>query len=227
MYMNAPRFSKQSLYLLLRKATHLIKLWHELECARITKSDELTEKEVAYEQVHVAYLRLEDLVSRVERFDQPHAKFFSNFRAILAYVLSGDEAALTGRPREDWVTLHGLPRMDSFVHNSVEYSTVEFALQMLAKKTKTEDGSVAVIYSVSSLAKVLGALKNCAMATLLGVPVALQALNVTTPGASVGIYLTALLVFCILVQICYEDHKMQTVLTLGYAAVLVANMSPK
>ncbi|KAF4970615.1 hypothetical protein FSARC_2396 [Fusarium sarcochroum] len=167
------------------------------------------------------------LVHDIERLEAPYTKFFSNFQDILDYVLSGDEAALVGRPREGWVMLHGLHPVTCRLQSSVEYPIVEYALQKLATKAKTEDGCTTLSYTTKSLVGVFNVFKNCLMAAFLGVPVALQALDVTTTGATVGIYLAALLVFGILVQFLMEDHTVQTLLTMAYAAVLVANMSPK
>lgn len=80
-------------------------------------------------------------------------------------------------------------------------------------------------YPIGVLFTIVYSLFSCVMAAFLGVPVALQALDVTSPKAYVGAYIAFLFVFSVIIQLSMPGcYAMQLVLSLAYAAVLVANM---
>lgn len=79
-------------------------------------------------------------------------------------------------------------------------------------------------YPIGVFFTIVYAAISCVMAAFLGIPVALQALDVASPKAYVGAYIAFLFVFSIIMQLSMPGYAMQLVLSLAYAAVLVANM---
>ncbi|KAJ4316954.1 hypothetical protein N0V84_007610 [Fusarium piperis] len=212
------------MYLVQTGAARLLELWEELEHARVSNSDRLAEITSNYTHHYIEYLQLLHLTRETAKLRPPPEKVFKGFQAVLAHYLHGPEAALHTGHRDDWAMLHGLDLPDIWVRNAAEYGWVEFLLQLFGSRIKHEGGVTSMEYPIGVLFTIVYALFSCAMAAFLGVPVALQALDVASPKAYVGAYIAFLFVFSVIIQLSMPGYAMQLVLSLGYAAVLVANM---
>ncbi|KAJ4167951.1 hypothetical protein NW754_011766 [Fusarium falciforme] len=224
MYMLTPKLTRQSMYLAQTEAVRLLELWQELEHARVTNSDKLAEITRNYHHHHTEYLQLMHLIRETAKLRSPPAKFFNGFQAVLAHSLHGPEAALRTGLSDDWVMLHGLDLPDIWVRNAAEYRWVEFVLQLFGSRINHDGGVTSMEYPIGVFFTIVYALISCVMAAFLGIPVALQALDVASPKAYVGAYIAFLFVFSIIMQLSMPGYAMQLVLSLAYAAVLVANM---
>lgn len=93
----------------------------------------------------------------------------------------------------------------------------------LAKKD--EKGEIEhLYYPLKVIRVVLAGVFNTLVASLVGTPVALQMLSITSKSGQVIIYLVFLLAFGFLVQGLAQGTNAQLFLTLAYAGVLAATM---
>ncbi|KAI8659574.1 hypothetical protein LRP88_06143 [Fusarium phalaenopsidis] len=224
MYMLTPKLTGQSMYLIHTDIIRLRELWQQLEHARATGSDRLAEITSDYRQLHFEHFQLVHLLRETVKLRSPPKKFFGRFQAVLEHCLRGPDAALHTGTREDWAMLHDLDLPDVWARNAAEYQWGEFLLQLFGSKFDHDKGVTSMEYPIGVFVVLVSALVNCGMAAFLGVPVALQALDVTSPTVYVGAYIAFLFVFGIIIQLSMPGYVVQLVLCLAYAAVLVANM---
>lgn len=165
-------------------------------------------------------VQLVHLLRETVKLRSPPKKFFGRFQAVLAHCLRGPDAALHTGTREDWAMLHDLDLPDVWARNAAEYQWGEFLL--VSWDCRWQQTSME--YPIGVFVVLVSAFVNCGMAAFLGVPVALQALDVASPTVYVGAYIAFLFVFGIIIQLSMPGYVVQLVLCLAYAAVLVANM---
>ncbi|KAF4989505.1 hypothetical protein FDECE_14698 [Fusarium decemcellulare] len=224
MYMISRRFSEQTLFCLHAASNRIERCWEEVTQDVTRNSPDLDDKARKLQREICDYQQLMIQTETVQKFENPDKRFLAEFVENAKPQLSRADAAFLGGPLEDWVMLHGLDRLDRWVRTAAEYPLGAALLRPWRTDVTSDEGYRYQTYPVRPFKVLLSALVNCTLAAFLGVPVALQAMNVTTTGAYVGTYVAFLFVFGVVIQAMVAGHMIQVVLSLAYAAVLVANM---
>ena len=79
-------------------------------------------------------------------------------------------------------------------------------------------------YSVIWLARIRLAMLNFAVAIFFGIPVAVLALDLVSPAARVGIFVTFVSAASVLFASFFTDPKVSSAMIIGYASVLANNL---
>ncbi|KAM5342463.1 hypothetical protein ACJ41O_013429 [Fusarium nematophilum] len=222
-YMITRRHSEPTLYILSVAANRIERLYQEIQEARAAKSERVDELDKNLQRELSDYQQLVIQTRTVQQYERPNGRFLKRFLQSMKKLLCETDALFLGGPLEDWIMVHGLERLELWVRNAPEYPCGGFLLHLFKTKVETE-GMIYESYPLKVFTVLLYALVNCTLAAFLGVPVALSALDITSTDAYVGTYLAFLFVFGIMIQAVIPGHMVQAVLSLAYAAVLVANM---
>ncbi|KAF4465559.1 hypothetical protein FALBO_7610 [Fusarium albosuccineum] len=224
MYMISRRYSEQTSFCLHAASNRIERCWEEVTQAVTRSSPDQDDKARKLQREICDYQQLMIQTETVQKFENPDKRFLAEYVENAKPQMPAADAAFLGGPLEDWVMLHGLDRLDRWVRTAPEYPLGAAFLRPWRTDVTSDEGYRYQTYPVRPFKVILSALVNCALAAFLGVPVALQAMNVTTTGAYVGTYVAFLFVFGVVIQAVVAGHMIQVVLSLAYAAVLVANM---
>ncbi|KAH7008358.1 hypothetical protein EDB80DRAFT_716366 [Ilyonectria destructans] len=217
------RFTEPTTFCIAKGMSRIHRLWEEYQEADEVGSDD-DEMFLKFRKELYDHDQFTLQANKMQALDQPSDKFVENYIIGVRGDLNDDDARYTDGPSWDWVLIMNMDKLDQLVRDIPQYRWGRIVLAWFLAK-KDEKGEIEHLYYPLKVIRVLLAgVFNCLVASLVGTPVALQMLSITSNSGQVIIYLVFLLAFGFLVQGLAQGTNKQLFLTLAYAGVLAATM---
>ncbi|KAH6987686.1 hypothetical protein BKA56DRAFT_278033 [Ilyonectria sp. MPI-CAGE-AT-0026] len=217
------RFTEATTFCISKGMSRIDRLWEECQEADELGSDDdqmflNLRKEISDHNQFTLQTK------EIQALDQPSDKFVENYIVGVRGDLNDDDAKYTNGPSWDWALIMNMDKLDQLVRDIPQYPWGRIVLVWFLAK-KDEKGEIEhLYYPLKVIRVVLAGVFNTLVASLVGTPVALQMLSITSKSGQVIIYLVFLLAFGFLVQGLAQGTNAQLFLTLAYAGVLAATM---
>ncbi|KAH7165940.1 hypothetical protein EDB81DRAFT_267922 [Dactylonectria macrodidyma] len=206
----ARRFTELTMFLLAKGAKRMDQLWYEhKEAEKLGNNDETMFLNLRREFADYRQFVLQ--TKDMQGLDQPSSVFIENYVRNVQGELDSEEARYTDAPSWDWSVINPLDKLDLLMRDIPHYPLGRTILASFMKKTEESGDNQHLYYPLKTIKILLSGVFNCIVASLVGAPVALQSLNITSQTGEVILYLVFLLVFGFLVQGLAHGSNMQLV----------------
>ncbi|KAF7550841.1 hypothetical protein G7Z17_g5425 [Cylindrodendrum hubeiense] len=217
------RYTQPTMFCLAKGAQRLDRLWGEYQEADQLGSDD-DQMYLDFRRELFDHHRFTLQAKEIHGLDQPSEVFLENYIRGTREELLGEDTRYLDGPTRDWVLSLPIDRLDQLVRD-IPHSAIGRAVFARVLEKTEENGDIQYMYyPLKAIKVVLAGVFNCIVASLVGAPVAIQSLSITSKAGEVIIYLVFLLVFGFLVQALVQGTNKQLFMTLAYAGVLAATM---
>ncbi|KAH7152193.1 hypothetical protein B0J13DRAFT_257293 [Dactylonectria estremocensis] len=217
------RFTEPTMFCLAKGAMRMEQVWYEYqEAVRLGSENETMFLNLRRELGDYQQFALQ--TKDMHGLEQPSSVFIDNFVRGIRSELNSEESRYTDGPSWDWALTVPFDKLDQLIRDIPHYPLGQTILASFMEKTEESGDNQHLYYPLKTIKILLSGVFNCLVASLVGAPVALQSLSITSQTGKVIIYLVFLLLFGFLVQGLAHGTNMQLVITLAYAGVLAATM---
>ncbi|KAI5461358.1 hypothetical protein BGZ63DRAFT_424252 [Mariannaea sp. PMI_226] len=224
-YLLGRRFSQQASYCIDNKMIQISRLWEQMQLVEAKDGDTLASLSQCLEDKMLTYLTFLVLVKEVQGWHAPHRQLLQRHLDAARVQLAEDQQSFLDENKfNDWVPAYPIEPLEQWIKYLPQYKFLDKVFRPFVKTSREIDGVKELEYSSRPFQIACLTAFHIIIAALVGVPVAMQALDVTSTTINVVVYMLGLFVLIGFAQVIVPGMSPQFFMTLAYAAVVASNM---